>query len=113
MALKSQLASKQTKKNIRTWSEAFKKVQDDALKEMASNLKNRLSGDELTNSFENCKFPITYIKGAKSRVSLPEELLAVVRRSNHKTLENCGHFPMVDAPNSLASLFTEPLGDIS
>ena len=80
---------------------------------MASNLKNRLSGDELTNSFENCKFPITYIKGARSRVSLPEGLLAVARCSHHKILENCGHFPMVDAPNSLASLFTEPLGDIS
>ena len=84
MALKSQLVSKQTKNDICIWSEAFKKVQGDALKQMASNLKNRLSGDELSNSFENCQFQITYIKGARSRVRLPEGLLADAKCSQRK-----------------------------
>jgi len=106
MALKSQLVSKQTKNDIGIWSEAFKKVQGNALKEMASNLKNRLSSDALSIAFAKSDFPITYIKGEKSRVSLPRDLLRLAG-GHHQAFEDCGHFPMIDSLDPVVKLLAE------
>lgn len=106
MALKSQLVSKQTKKDIAIWSEAFKKVQGNALKEMASNLKNRLSGDALSVAFAKSDFSVTYIKGGKSRVSLPYDLLRLVKGHSY-TFKDCGHFPMIDSLGPMVKLLAE------
>ena len=106
MALKSQLVSKPAKKDIRAWSDAFKKVQGDALKVMASNLKIRLSGDDLSAAFARSTFPLTYIKGEKSRVSLPHNLLRLAN-SSHQIVEDCGHFPMIDSIGPLVKQLRE------
>ena len=106
MALKSQLVSKQSKKDIGIWSEAFRKVQGNALKEMASNLKNRLASDALSIAFAKSDFPITYIKGEKSRVSLPRDLLRLAG-GHHQVFEDCGHFPMIDSVGTVVKHLTK------
>ena len=75
MALRAQLYSKQTKQDIDYWSCAFRVVKGDALKTLALNLKIRLSADELSIAFAEGDFPITFIKGDKSRVTLRHEIL--------------------------------------
>jgi pimeloyl-ACP methyl ester carboxylesterase len=106
MALKSQLVSKQTKNDICIWSEAFKIVQGDALKQMASNLKNRLSGDSIYAAFSKSDFQVTYFNGEKSGVSFPHGLLRLAN-SNHQILEDCGHFPMIDSIGPLVKYLNE------
>lgn len=106
MTLKSQLVLKQAKKDIISWSDSFKKVHGNALKIMASNLKDRLAGNELAIAFAGADFPITYIKGRKSRVSLPQNLLRLAN-SSHEIVDDCGHFPMIDRVDAIVDQLTQ------
>jgi len=98
ITLRSQLISKHDPNQIQYWSNAFKNVNGDALREMAINLKLRLSSKEILDSFSQISSPILYLRGGRSMLGLAGLELLYSNSISIFKVPNSGHFPMLDNP---------------
>ena len=102
MALKSQLCSRQEKRDLMYWSEAFKVVKGDALRVIATNLKKRLDSVAIVHSIKSASIPIVYLRGGRSRLSVAGQSLLEHNAIRIIEISSSGHFPMIDNPVDLA-----------
>lgn len=107
MTLKSQLVTKQSKDRLIEWSNAFKCVDGNALRNIVINLKKRLSSDLIVKSICNCPFPLLYIKGDNSRLNIDKSFFSDNRSMSFLSIIGSGHFPMIDNPSQLAKLILQ------
>ena len=104
ITLRSQLIKKQSKKNILSWSEGFRITNGVAIYTMALNLTKRLLTDEIGNSLKEASFPMLYLRGSKSRLSLTGKKFVESCGITVINLSESGHFPMLDNPSELKKL---------
>lgn len=98
IALRSQLFSKQEKKDIKFWSDAFKHVNSNALYTMSTNLKKRLGSDELLEAIKLLSNLIIYLRGERSRLSQEGRTFLENNSIEIREIPGTGHFPMIDDP---------------
>ena len=101
MALRSQLVKKHSKKEIYNWSQGFRNTHGDAIRIMASNLVNRLHSDEIEKSLNRASFPMIYLRGDRSRLSLIGKYFIENWGVPVYEVPESGHFPMLDNPLAL------------
>lgn len=106
MALRSQLISRHNRKDIQLWSDAFKKVNGEALRVMATNLRNRLGSYDILNTTESLRSPILYLRGGRSRLSLSGRTFLESNSIFVREIPDSGHFPMIDNPLALSDYLT-------
>lgn len=106
MTLKSQLVTNQPKDKLIEWSNAFRIADGDALRGIASNMKDRLSSGLITKTFDRGQAHFTYVKGSRSRLCIDGSTFKGV---TFYEIENSGHFPMIDNPAGLANIITNKI----
>lgn len=106
MALRSQLISRHNRKDIQLWSDAFKKVNGEALRVMATNLRNRLGSYDILNTTESLRSLILYLRGGRSRLSLSGRTFLESNSILVREIPDSGHFPMIDNPLALSDYLT-------
>lgn len=104
ITLRSQLIKKHSKKNILLWSEGFRITNEVAIYTMALNLTKRLLTDEIGNSLKEASFPMLYLRGSKSRLSLTGKRFVESCGVTIKNLPESGHFPMLDNPSEIKNI---------
>lgn len=101
IALRAQLFSRQDKKNVELWSDAFKQVNDEALRMMATSLRERLGSDELLNAIKLLSSLVIYIRGERSRLSSIGRTFLESNFIKVGEVQQSGHFLMIDNPLAL------------
>ena len=96
MALRSQLFSRNNRHDIQLWSDAFKRVNGEALRVMAFNLRNRLGTDDIPIAIESLNGFIVYLRGGRSRLSLVGRTFLESNSIVVSEIQDSGHFPMID-----------------
>ena len=107
MTLKSQLVNKHSAKDIEGWSTGFISVRGDALRIMAYNLLRRLKSQEISNALGTVSFPLTFIRGKRSRLSEVGRSFITTHSVDVIEIAGSGHFPMIDNPIGLKELITK------
>lgn len=104
IALRAQLFSRQYKKDILLWSDAFKQVKGGALRVIATNLRKRLGSDELHEAVRLLSNSIVYLRGGRSRLSLSGRVFLESNSIVIIEIQESGHFPMIDNPQSISAV---------
>jgi pimeloyl-ACP methyl ester carboxylesterase len=107
MTLKSQLISKNHTNDLEEWSDSFKLVKGDALRVMASSLRQRLESDNIAKALTLLTIPQIYIRGENSRLSSACDKFLREKNMNIREIPKSAHFPMIDNPRDLAQLIIE------
>jgi pimeloyl-ACP methyl ester carboxylesterase len=101
MALKSQLVTKHERHSLFMWSEGFRSTSGEAMREMASNLINRLHSNVIEKSLCNDVSPLLFLRGEQSRLGLTGRKFIEACHVPIIEIPNSGHFPMLDNPADL------------
>ena len=104
IALRSQLISRQNKEDLEIWSDSFKTVNGRALRVMAKNLRDRLHSSDLNRALKLINTKILYLRGGCSRLSQDGKFFLVNNSILIEEMPNCGHFPMIDNPESFVDM---------
>lgn len=108
IALRAQLICRHHKKDIQLWSDAFKKVNGEALRVMATNLRNRLGSYDILDAIKLLSSQILYLRGGRSRLSLVGRTFLESNSIVVREIPGSGHFPMIDNPLALSDYLVGP-----
>ena len=112
VALKLQLVKKHNKSDIELWSTSFADVDANAIKILSVNFVERLKKLEISDSLFSHQKNIMFLKGEKSNLS--KSCMNIIQKSNVElvTIDNSGHFPMLDNPKDVSKVIQNLINDL-